>query len=559
MINIREFRGSRPALHPYNQPLSYGTKTSNLWLRSGEYQPMRANQSVPYGLPLDGPLPTESIQIVRRNDGSYDYLHIPDISLAESVSVNDINERVYFGAPPVAGLNGFAFMLQLANNYTDAIDYAVDSIGPFQPPAGRVKVTTANTLPSGGGDDTTVLYVTYLLPTGEESVPSLPSVAFGFDFDITVGITVKMSPASYAMAGFFRVYMEVDGTARLLTERTAATYDAATEELIIGGIVLSPDETTEEMATLDSYPPPVDGYKNVITWHNGMLAAVSQDNRSVLISEPGNALSWPRSIPFARNIVRIMRSGDNLVVLTDSRPSVIVGGSPETAQEVDLDFDEPCISAQSAVDMGFGIVYCSHNGICVISNGSGYIATQDNRFDGGTAVIDPWEHDGRGVVASSYHGQYIYYTPTGTGSWKGRSYSFKYAELMDLPSMTGNKLFMVKNPDADLGQETLELFTAADFTSNLERYRFQAGDNTIRGNWERKIELPRAEPVTYGRVTAEDYNDIYVTVGDWTKHVTDNKPFAVKSTKRSRITTIGITGASVVQALQLAHSIEELY
>ena len=564
MRDIREFRGYREGFHPYNQRDNYATYAKNLWQTSGEFSPMCDNLAVPYGFTaLPG---LQSIQIARRNDGTYSTIQIPDISLAEGIATEDDRENLYFYDGTDTGI------ISLANSYTDDITYSrVFGLANAQPP-GRVSGTffapdgTSIGLPLPGERtaDTTIV-ATYLTVDGHESAASFASRVFSYDYDDEMFATVWV-PMSAAIDRL-RIYMAVAGEFRLIREEPITltgvglggnlTGTTLTENILATTrFTLDPNDTTVPL--VEWAVPPKNPLQNLINISGGRIAGVAQDRRSVWISDPENPISFPHRIPMANRVVRIIRSGEDLLVLTDGRPSVITGY--ETPYEQELDFSEPCISADSVVDMGFAIMYASPNGICAIERYSGSILTMDNRYDGNIEIIDHKKWRARPtstIKATSYQGRYLYYMTDGTGTWKGTAFNTQYGELIDMPDLAGDNIFFVKNPDASIGGEALDIYSQIGDQLTVERFMY--GNSRLLGEWVRDFEVLESEPIVYARIQSTDYAGCSLTIDGGTSPVTDDRHFTVKSANRKRVVTHRLEGRGDIQSLKTGHDSARLY
>ena len=554
MMDIREFRGFRSGQHPYNQEINYSTDAGNLAMRSGEFIPLRSPLFLDTQPALAG---ARSIHIVRRNDGSYNTIQISDISLAESIADLDERENLYFFSGNISSI------VSLRDDYNSQTSYTASSDISRMQPLTRIRATIGRLRPPGSRTADTTLVATYLTPGGEESAPSLASPVFSYDYDDpTTALIVAPNPLTLPIETI-RVYMSINGELRLIHEQPFANASVTSSSFVNETFIttdsfnLHPEDTTISLDTLSSTAPPIRPPHNFVNISGGRIAAVSNNSRSVFISEAGNPISFPYEIPIDRRIVRIMRYGDDLLVLTDGRPSVIV--ADEVPREQELPFTEPCISAESAVDMGYAIFYLSYSGICMVSGFTGQVMTMDNRFDGGSEIInvDEWQELNLTTVqAANYRGQYIFYYREDATTWKGLLYSPRYQELMNLPEITAEQLFFVKDPDASVGMESLEVYQLLN--GEFSRFRWNAGEKLV-GYWEREYQVPQSEQFVYGRVTASGYEGARITIDGISKAVPNDKIFTLPQSKRSRVTRVRFESRDVTQVLQMAYRAEDLY
>lgn len=148
------------------------------------------------------------------------------------------------------------------------------------------------------------------------------------------------------------------------------------------------EQLNEVLTTSSWYPPPVYSsggdavavqnfaatgantyryLKGIVAMPGGFMAGYL-DN-SVYFSEAYYAYAWPPeyAIPCTDDIRALGVFGNTLVVLTNGRVSFISGSSPDGMQKIDIETVESCASARSVVPVSGGVIFASHNGLCVAS------------------------------------------------------------------------------------------------------------------------------------------------------------------------------------------------
>ena len=121
----------------------------------------------------------------------------------------------------------------------------------------------------------------------------------------------------------------------------------------------------------DDYEQPPEDLQGLTVIQNNILAGFV--GNTIYFSEPGVFHAWPTA--YARsleaNIVGLSAISGFLLVATDSYPYQITGSDPATLNVARIDALYPCLNSRSMVNMGYGIVYSTHDGLAVYSPNSG--------------------------------------------------------------------------------------------------------------------------------------------------------------------------------------------
>lgn len=121
----------------------------------------------------------------------------------------------------------------------------------------------------------------------------------------------------------------------------------------------------------DDYDPPPEGLKGLTLYNNNIL--VGFDGNEIYFSEPGQYHAWPRvykqEIPY--NIVGLAVFSGYLLVATESYPYLIAGNDPAVLSLTRVDARYPCLNKRSIANMGFGVMYATHDGLALYSTTTG--------------------------------------------------------------------------------------------------------------------------------------------------------------------------------------------
>ena len=163
------------------------------------------------------------------------------------------------------------------------------------------------------------------------------------------------------------------------------------------------DKLSDSLDSEENDPPPED-LQGLILYTQGIYCGFV--GNQVFFSEKDKPYAWPAScvLTMDERIVALAVSGVYLVVLTEGYPYVISGSNPKTMSYSRVDFPYPCLSAQSVVQMGYGIAYATHGGIAVYnpSSGAARVTQYIHSFDTWEKSLDPST-----IVAAYYEDMYI--------------------------------------------------------------------------------------------------------------------------------------------------------
>lgn len=121
----------------------------------------------------------------------------------------------------------------------------------------------------------------------------------------------------------------------------------------------------------DDYDPPPENLKGLTLYNNNIL--VGFVGNELYFSEPGQYHAWPRAykkeIPF--NIVGLAVFSGYLMIATENYPYIATGNDPSVLGLTRVDARYPCLNKRSIANMGFGIMYATHDGLALYSTTTG--------------------------------------------------------------------------------------------------------------------------------------------------------------------------------------------
>lgn len=223
--------------------------------------------------------------------------------------------------------------------------------------------------------------------------------------DVTVGALPTAAPANYANITLLHIYRTVTGSSGTAYYQVyEKTIDATTTytDNVDEAALISP-------LTSQNYDAPPATMKGLTSMPNGILAGF--DGNYVYFSEPYKPWAWPVSYRKAMDftVVGLACTGTTLVVCTDSKPAYITGNTSSAMSVSRPDLHYPCVSKRSIVNMGWGILFASFDGLVQVSAGLGNkLATKLVNYRDEWLSLSP-----ASIVASQHADKYIATHPTG--------------------------------------------------------------------------------------------------------------------------------------------------
>lgn len=247
-------------------------------------------------------------------------------------------------------------------------------------PAAAAALDTAGRIDLAGSTYPRTYVYTWLTVWGEESTPAPASnTVFAKEGQI-VELTGLPSVWPVAYTGTYQ-------TAGLTVNiyRTIASV-TGTEYFLVGNVALGTTTFTDnfDYTTLvtalpsEDYDPPPPALRGMLAIHNGMMAGFF--GNTVCFSWPNLPHAWPivHYKQVDSNIVAIGLVGRTIVVATEGRPWIIQGNTPANMNAQKDDSVLPCVSKRSLVNMPYGVVWASREGLAVYAPASGGSALTEN-------------------------------------------------------------------------------------------------------------------------------------------------------------------------------------
>ena len=165
----------------------------------------------------------------------------------------------------------------------------------------------------------------------------------------------------------------------------------------------------------DEYDAPPEDLRGQTSIQNNIL--VGFVGNTLYFSEPNLPHAWPAryATPVGDDIVATAAIAGSLLVMTKSYPYSVSVTDPASGVSVSrIDALYPCLSAKSAVTMGYGIVWSTNDGLAVYSPSSGAALVTKLLYnnDTWTVDVDPTtvvaEYYGENYFASHSQGSFVF-------------------------------------------------------------------------------------------------------------------------------------------------------
>ena len=404
VLRVFGFTGENRAIHPKGLPDGVGTKSLNQKTGRGDLRPLRSAaevSAIPAGRKTIYRVPgtieadywlswTGDVHVVRGYESGEDGNAVP--------------RKLYYtgdGTPKVTDFYGLTPSADLPASHRPmgipAPDLAPTAVGsePGTAPESPVNV------------DYSYAY-TQVNSWGWESAPSPPSAIISRDITGSTAVSGLVATPGYDVTRF-RVYVTQPGstnTAYLFVAETSAS-----------SLVHDTQSLTETLPTLTWTPAPgiaigagvatpEPTLTNLVGLWNGMMAGIC--GNAVRFCEPYSPYAWPIGfdvVPPNHKPVALGVYEQTLVVLTDGRPSVVSGSSPEAMDQRQVDVVHACIAPKSVVSMSAGAEWASSDGLIVLGPEGPRNLTQGSMTRDDWLALKPETIVGS-MQEGMYHGSY---------------------------------------------------------------------------------------------------------------------------------------------------------
>lgn len=279
---------------------------------------------------------------------------------------------------------------------------------------------------------------------------------------------------------------------------------------------------------------------------NGMVAGIT--NGKVRVCEPYTLYAWPAAyevLPPDGKAVGLGVFGQNLLILTTSRPVLVNGSGPDGLDQQKIEMPQACVAPQSIVGMGAGVAWASEDGLCWYGSGGPRLLTAGIMLREDWQAINP-----ASVIGRMYEGLYFGSYDNGSG---------RKGFFIDPSNPTGI-YFM------DKGFEAMHFDELKDHLYVLDGSAVKKWDegSTFMTYTARSKVYKAPHPVNYGaaEVIASAYPVTFRLYADGTllhtESVVSRDPFRLPSGTRALDFQIELSGTGPIQGVAVASTMAEL-
>jgi|GEM_PF-1170174 len=449
-VNVSLFRGMSKKISPRLLPEDMAVSCINVDLDAGSLRPIKG-LSTSVTLPsVQGGVGTASYSgstktFFQSRDNVWFTFSGSSASVIDGPVAEDAYKRVYFsnsvGAYVASTVSGSAF-----TNYLLGVPAL-----PTAPSSAQIPVVSATT------DTETAVSRSYVVTCvtawGEEGPPSPPSAILDTRSDQAVTVSLTALPANINNRNivYYRVYRtDANGVFRYAFQVSALSATSTTDTVLesaLGEELVSQEWDQPPQLTLTDY-----GLSGICSLPNGITAGFT--GQTVCFSESFLPHAWPKryQLTTQAKIIALTPLETGLLVMTEGQPYIVQGSDPAGMVMTELNVPYPIANAESAVNVGGSVIYCSQDGLVSVSSAGAALVTETifTRTDWQAA------HSPATVQGFEWEGKYVgFHTTSGAINGfifdpRGGKSAFTALELDDsvtaaFSSSQNNELYVITN------------------------------------------------------------------------------------------------------------------
>lgn len=403
VVNVVDnFSGIIPKLAPHLLPQNGAQTANNVKLYSNSLRPWK--------VPLDvtATLKTGTIQSIFLYEKQYWLNWTTDVDVVRSPIGGDLYKRIYWTGDVEPRMSVLGVANQTAPYPTGY--YKLGIPAPLHAP------TVVRNGATGHAEDkkTRAYCYTYVSNYGEEGPPS--PVSSLVDWYPQAGTpptdnTISVTGMDGAPTGNY--YITAINIYRTNTGSTSTDYQFVQSIPVAQGATGITDSVSDAALGLvlpsATWDPPPSDLTGLIALPCGALAGFHSNE--VCFSEVYLPHAWPVDYRIAVDwpVVAIGVYGTSVLVMTEGFPFLIIGSVPGQMTRQKLEVGHACVSKRGVVDMGYGIIYPSPDGLVLAGTTTLDLVTKS------LMTHDDWQKfNPSSIQACYYNGCYIGFYDTGT-------------------------------------------------------------------------------------------------------------------------------------------------
>lgn len=492
---VQQFGGIVPKTAPHLLPPGGAQVAQNSKLFSGALRPWMSP------LPVTATLKSGTIQSIFLYEGEYWLNWITDVDVVRSPIGDDMYKRIYWTGdvePRMSVLGTVNSAAPYPSAYyklgipapTHAPTVAV--VGNTGDPQYREKRAYTYTFVSNFGEEGPPAPVSAIVDwyaAGGTSTPPL-----------TVDNTVNVTAMDGAPTGNY--YITSINIYRTNTGSTETDYQFV-QNIPIAQATAGINDSVADAALGEIMPsatwdPPPSDLKGLISLPCGALAGFH--GNEICFSELYLPHAWPVEyrMSFEWQIVSVKVYGTSVLVMTEGFPYLLTG-IPGSLSREKLQVGHPCVSKRGVVDMGYGVMYPSPDGLVLAGVMTLDLVTKNH------VTRDEWKaFTPSSITGCYYNGLYFGFYNDGNGNSGG----FTFDPI--------NMVFATLDTYAtaafrDVLTDNMYFVTQANTVSTLQQW--DAGATPMSYTWRSKT-FYNPHPLNLGvvQVLADDYDNLNIEI-----------------------------------------------
>ena len=386
-------------------------------------------------------------------------------------------------------------------------------------------------------DELTYYLMTYVDDLGVEGPPGPVSAEFHRTPDMRVTVS-GLSVSTDSTIKKKRLYRSAASTSSGDFFFLAELDNAATSY-----IDMTADSGLAEKFTERFNPP--DGLQGLTLLPNGIACAFI--DRDVWFSDQFVITSWDpvNVITCGYPIVALEASGNDCVVMTAGRPSIITGDAPDNMAQAELMVDQSCVASLGVARVGNAVLYPSPDGLVQVVGGQAMLLTKQFYKREDWQALNP-----SAFIAASHDNRYHAFTSS-------------LGLIIDLQGPEGG-LLITTNDEVCNGlfsdEETDLLYLIQGI--NLVSFNTSATPKTL--TWRSKeFQFERMVNPQNARIIAPSYVNVFLLCYSngtlkYTLPVYNDQSFRIPMMRQERIWSFAVTSQSYIDEINISTSMGDL-
>jgi hypothetical protein len=391
---IEQFGGLAPRVAPHLLPNGAAQVANNVKLYSSAIRPWKVPGDV------TATLKSGTIKTLFLYENQYWLNWTTDVNVVRSPIGGDIYKRIYW----TGDIEPRMSVLGVANS-SPPYPTGYYKLG-IPAPATRPTCVMQGTAGAADKKQVRAYCYTYVSNYGEEGPPS--PVSLLVDYYTDQNNQINLSNMDTAPTGNYNIVSK--NIYRTNTGSTETDYQFV-DTIPVGTTTYADTKASSALGLIlpsATWDPPPSDLKGLIALPCGALAGFHSNE--VCFSEVYLPHAWPVDYRISVDwpVVALGVYGTSVLVMTEGMPFLIIGSQPGQMSRQKLEVGHACVSKRGVVDMGYGIIYPSPDGLVLAGTSNLELATKS------IMTRDDWQkYNPSSIHACYFNGLYVGFYETG--------------------------------------------------------------------------------------------------------------------------------------------------